>query len=124
MNVNNPTPRNIEFNFSCTDISTKPLSTVLGGKGTTISYTVPSVAHGLIISGQVAVAPSAQTDFSILKNGTSFLTIRFPASTATPIAVAASDTTFVAPTDQLSFKTPASLNGMSGALWVAIQGNI
>lgn len=107
--------------FSCQKIETKTLNAVVTGFTPIYSWTWPSVAHGGFVTGYVDVAPVADTDFDVLKDGLSIATIRWTAGSHTPTLIKASDTALTT-TDYLDLKTPASLNGMSGVFRLSIAG--
>lgn len=76
----------------------------------TRSFTIPE--DMTLSQGYAETAPSAQTDFDLQKNGSSFGTMRFPSSTKTATFIAASDTSFL-PGDRLEIHTPGNLNSLA-----------
>lgn len=108
------------INFSSENIAARPLSTVIGRSKAVVNFTVPSVANGLVLTGQVDNAAGADTDFQLLKNGTLICTARFAAGAETPTAIDTADAPFAALTDYLDLKTPASFNGMTGAFCITL----
>lgn len=65
--------------------------------------------------------PSGNTDFDLQVNGVSVGTIRFVAASHIAILIMASDTA-IAANDKVQIFPPASLNGMSGSIYISLQG--
>jgi hypothetical protein len=109
--------------FSKGDISTAPLSTVIGRFPSGIDWSLPATTDtpAGYVDGKVDVAPSAQTDFDLLRDGVSIGTVRFALGSTTPTLIKAAASAFVG-TDYLDLKTPANLNGMRGAFGVIVVG--
>jgi hypothetical protein len=99
--------------WSCQNIATKTLNAVLGGTAMLYPGTLKSVANGGVAAGWVDVAPSAQTDFDLLKDGVSVGTLRWAAAANAPTLIKAANTALVFD-DYVDLKTPSNLNGMSG----------
>ncbi len=113
----------VQATYSSGDISTAALGAVIGRVPSGFSWTFPATTStpAGYCEGEVDTAPSAQTDFDLLKDGVSVGTARWAASSRTPVLIKASDTAF-ATGDYLDVKTPGNLNGMAGAWGLALIG--
>lgn len=111
------------ISFSTPDIASKPTSTVLGRAPIPFGWTLPATASTPpgYVEGKVDGAPSADTDFDLLKDGASVGTLRFASGSTTPTLIKAADTAFVAG-DYLDLEAPSNLNGMTGVFGVAVMG--
>lgn len=105
--------------FTKQDISAAPLNTVIPGGAWVVASKILSTAHGGFVEGFVDNAPSADTDFQLLKDGSSFATVRWASGSNTPTLINAADVSN-ALGDYTDIKTPANLNGMSGGFRLTI----
>lgn len=122
LNITTPaaTPGLAGAAFYCQNISTKPLSTVIGRFVAPYDWTLPAgIPDG---QGDVDTGPTgANADFDILKNGVSVGTARWASGATVPSFIAASPASFTEG-DVLEVKTPSNLHGMSGIWSLTIAG--
>lgn len=112
-------PRPFGVTFTCTDISTKPLSTIVARAPAGINWNMPvGLAHSC---GKVTTGPSAPTAFDLQVDGVSVGTATWAAAATVPTFTKAAPS-IVRETDFLDLVTPANLNGMAGAFGLTVMG--
>ena len=107
--------------FFALDISTEPANAVIQRFMSPYAWTLPTAAHGGTIALHVDGAPAGDTDFVLLKNGSSIGTIHIVSGSNTGTLVMAADASF-AVGDYLDLKTPITYNGMSGVFGLSLLG--
>lgn len=108
-----------QINYSCQDISTKPVNSIINRFSLTLAAGFPA---SLIVSGKVDTAPGADTTVTLLKDGSSFATIKWSSGSTTPVLVSCT-LTAGASGDYIDLQSPANWNGMAGVFSLAIQVN-
>lgn len=107
--------------FYCQTIETKALGAVIGRFSSPYAWNLLSLANGGVATGKVDNAPSADTDFLLLKDGVSVATVRFANGSTTATLVNATDDSF-AVGDYLDLQSPANLHGMTGIFSISVLG--
>jgi hypothetical protein len=117
--INNP----FGVTFSCADISTKPLNTIVARFPAGIAWTLPATTSTPpgYVEGKVTTGPSANTDFELHVDGVLQAIVRWASGSTTPVLLNSVDIIF-AEGDYLDLVSPASFNGMAGAFGLTVMG--